>query len=175
MSLYTIDLDIKNLIDNLYNRVDENGELIDVTEEDLAESLKQISELQGERQNKLENIALFCKNLDSEAQAIKAEEESLKIRRERIERKSDGLKRLMMNSLMANGDTEFSTPKCYAKIKETVATDIIDMDLIPEEFIKVKTFEPEYKPDKVAIKKAIKAGEDVPGAVLKVNRKLNIE
>ena len=171
MSLYTIDQNIKAVIDSLYDRVDENGELIEVT----AEDLQIIEQLNEERNTKLENIALYCKNLDSEAQAIKAEEESLKKRRERIERKSEGLKNMMIYSLMANGDDKFESSKCCAKIRESKATDIINKDLIPEKFIKVKTFEPEYNPDKTAIKKAILAGEEVPGAAIKINRKLNIE
>lgn len=171
MSLYTIDQELKARIDSLYDQVDENGELKEVTIEDL----KAIEELNQERQTKLENIALFIKNLDAEADAIKAEEESLKARRERIQRKADGLRNLMMYSLMANGDTESSSPRYHAKIRETEATDILNEDLIPEEFMKVKIPDPVRNPDKVAIKKAIKAGQEVPGAVLKVNRKLNIE
>lgn len=171
MSLYTIDQELQEAIDNLYNRVDENGELIEVTEEDL----KAIIDLKEEREAKIENTILFCKNLDAEALAIKAEEEALEKRRKRLEKKSEGLKKYMIFSLLANGDKEFNSPKCYAKVKETEATDIIDKSIIPDEFMKVKTFEPEYNPDKMAIKKAIKAGQEVPGAVLKVNRKLNIE
>lgn len=171
MSIYTIDQQIKATIDSLYDRVDENGELIDVTQEDL----KLIEQLNEERNIKLENIALYCKNLDSEAQAIKAEEDALKKRRERIERKSEGLKGVMISSLMANGDDKFESARCCAKIRESKVTDIINKDLIPEKFIKVKTFEPEYNPDKTAIKKAILAGEKVPGAAIKINRKLNIE
>jgi hypothetical protein len=171
MSLYTIDQQIKATIDSLYDRVDENGELIDVTQEDL----KLIEQLNEERKTKLENITLYCKNLDAEAAAIKAEEDALKKRRERIENKSEGLKKYMISSLMANGDNEFESPRCRAKIRESESTNIIDQSLIPEKYIKVKTPEPEYNPDKVAIKKAIKAGEKIPGAELITNRKLNIE
>lgn len=171
MSLYTIDQELKRAIDDLYNRVDENGELVEVTEEEL----QKIEALNEDRRAKLENITLYCKNLDAEAQAIKAEEEALKKRRARIEKKAEGLKTLMINSLMANGDKEFESPRCRAKIKETESTKIIDQSKIPEEYIKVKTFEPEYNPDKVAIKKAIKAGIQIDGATIEVNRKLNIE
>lgn len=175
MNLYMIDQSIKNAIDSLYDRVDENGELIEMSEEDIKENLKKLEEFQGERQTKIENTVLYCKNLDSEAAAIKAEEESLRKRRERIESKSERLKRMVMFSMMANNENEFESTRCYAKLKETDATDIIDMDLIPEEYIKVTTPEPERKPDKNAIKKAIKAGQDIPGAQLIKNRKLNIE
>lgn len=171
MSLYTIDQEIRAFIDGLYDRVDENGELIEVTDEDL----KKIEELNQERQSKLENITLYIKNLEAEAVAIANEMQSLGKRQQRIYQKADGLRKLMINSLTANGDKEFETPRCKATVKETQKTKILDQSLIPEEYIKVKTFEPEYNPDKVEIKKAIKAGIKIPGAELETNRKLNIE
>lgn len=171
MTLYTIDQEIKAAIDSLYDRVDENGELIEVT----AEDFQTIEQLNQERKAKLENIALYCKNLEAEALAIKAEEESLKKRRARIEKKAEGLKTLMINSLMANGEKEFESPRCRARVRESEVTKILDQSQIPMEYIKVKTYEPEYLPDKNAIKKAIKAGQQIDGATIEVNRKLNIE
>lgn len=171
MSLYTIDLSIKNLIDGLYDRVDENGELVAVTEEDL----EALNQLQAERTTKLENIALYAKNLDAEAAAIKAEEKALEKRRKRLEAKSDGLRKLMIRSLTENNEKSFETARCSAKIRESKATEILDIGLIPEKYINIKTFEPERNPDKLAIRKAIEAGEDIAGAQIVINRKLNIE
>lgn len=171
MSLYTIDQEIMQAVENLYNRVDENGELIDVT----AEDLEVISQLKAERQDKLENIALYIKNCDAEAAAIKAEIDNLKKRAERLERKAEGLRGYMLSSMIANGDKELSSPRYAAKIRTSEATEIIDESLIPDEFIRVIVKEPERKPDKAAIKKAIKAGQEVAGAALKINQKVNIE
>lgn len=171
MSLYTIDNELQQVLENLYNRVDENGELIDVTESDF----EVIAQLKAERQVKLENIALYIKNCDAEAAAIKAEIESLEKRCKRLERKSESLRGYMLSSMIANGDKELSSPRYVAKIRTSEATEILDENLIPDEFIKVTIPEPVRKPDKVAIKKAIKAGHEVAGAALKVNQKVNIE
>ena len=46
------------------------------------------------------------------------------------------------------------------------------MDKLPKEFIKVKT---EEKPDKVAIKDAIKSGEKINGAKIVTNYNIQIK
>ena len=81
----------------------------------------------------------------------------------------------MVSSLQANNDTKFESAKCAVKIRTSETTEIDDQSLIPSEFIREITHEPEYKPDKTAIKKAIKAGQQVAGAHLKVNTKAVIE
>lgn len=166
-SLYEIDSSIQAIIDSIYDSVDENGEVqVDFTA---------LEELKAERTQKLENIALYIKNCDAEAAAIKAEIDSLKKRCERLERKSDGLRGLLINSMIANGDKELSTPRYRAVIRSSVATEVYDQSLIPAEFIRVIEKDPEYKPDKTAIKKAIQAGQEIAGARLVTNNKVNIE
>ena len=164
MTLYEIDSQIKAIIDGAYDSVDENGE-VEINMEDLESLLI-------DRRTKLENIALYIKNLDAEAAAIKAEEEALAKRRKRLENKADGLRFLMIGSIEANGDKEFSTARCSAKVKYTDRTEIDDIDAIPEEYIKIKT---EKQADKTAIKKAIKAGETVNGARIVINKTVRIE
>ena len=167
MSLYTIDREIQALIDSIYDSVDENGEVnIDLTA---------LVELKAERQTKCENIALYIKNCDAEAAAIQAEIESLEKRKARLERKSEGLRGILISSMIANKDTELSSPRYRATIKTSETTEIVDKKLIPKEFIRVTIPEPKEDPDKVAIKKAIKAGKEVAGARLVTNRKVKIE
>ena len=165
MTLYEIDNSIKAFLDGLIDAADENGEVGEV-------DFTALEQLKQDRQTKLENIALYVKNLESDAAAIKAEEEALKARRTRLENKADGLRWLLLRSLTANGDTELSTPKCCAKIKTTESTEIINVDLIPEKYVKITT---EKSADKNAIKKAIKAGEVIEGAVIVKNTKVRIE
>lgn len=167
-SLYEIDSNIKAIIDSIYDSVDENGEVGEV-------DFTALEELKAERTQKLENIALYIKNCDAEAAAIQAEIDSLTKRKERLERKSDGLRGILISSMIANGDKELSTPRYRAVIRSSESTAIDDQSLIPAEFIREITHETEYKPDKTAIKKAIKAGQTVAGARLVVNRKVNIE
>lgn len=167
-SLYEIDSSIKAIIDSLYDSVDENGEVGEI-------DFTALEELQEERKAKIENIALYIKNCNAEAAAIKNEIDTLKKRMERLQRKSEGLGGLLVSSLQANNETKFESPKCAVKIRTSESTEIDDQSLIPAEFIREITHEPEYKPDKTAIKKAIKAGQQVAGAHLKVNTKAVIE
>ena len=64
-------------------------------------------------------------------------------------------------------DTTFETEKIRASLRITplYKTEIIDNALIPQKFLRTKTVTT-TAPDKPAIKEAIKAGEDVPGAML---------
>ena len=165
MSLYEIDSRIRAIIDSIYDAADEDGvvEEIDFTE---------LKQLQEDRKTKLENIALYIKNTEAEAAAIKAEEEKLKARRERLENKAKRLREYVINSMKENKDEPLKTARCEVSIKDNEKTDITDLESIPEEFIKVKT---ERNPDKTAIKKAIKAGQKVPGAQIIINTTLTIK
>lgn len=165
MSLYEIDLRIKNLIDSIMDNVDENGEVKDF-------DISELEELKEEKQTKLENIALYIKNLDSEAVAIKVEENVLKERRERLEKKSERLRTALINSLQEDGKDKIESPKFVAKIKVTDKTEILDIDKIPEQYIKVKI---ERQADKTEIKKAIKSGEVIEGARVVPNTTINIK
>lgn len=166
MSLYEIDSQIKGIIDRIYDsELFEDGE---ITEADFEE----LTQLKEDRTKKLENIGLYIKNLDAEAAAIKAEEENLYKRRKRAENKAEGLRKLLINSLVENGEKEFDTPRIRAKIRTSKKTDIIDLDSIPEEFIEVKTTR---QPDKKAIKEAIESGREVDGAQIVINNTVRIE
>ena len=154
-SLYEIDNGIKAILDSILDAVDENGE---ITGEIDTSSLE---ELQEAREAKMEAIALYAKNLASEALAIKNEEIILAERRKRIERKCERLEGILMNSLILNGEKKASSARYEASVRYYDETRITDEAKIPEEFLKVKTTK---TPDKTAIKTAIKAGQAVEGA-----------
>ena len=165
MSLYEIDSRIRAIIDGIYDAADEDGvvEEIDFTE---------LKQLQEDRKTKLENIALYIKNTEAEAEAIEAEEDKLAARRKKLENKAKRLREYIINSMKENKDEPLKTARCEVRIKDNEKTDITDLDSIPEEFIKVKV---EKNPDKTAIKKAIKAGQTVPGAQIIINTTLTIK
>jgi len=166
MTLYEIDSQIKGIIDRIYDsELFEDGV---VTEVDF-EELRQLKE---DRNTKLENIGLYIKNLDAEAAAIKTEEENLYKRRKRAENKAEGLRRLIINSLIESGEKEISTARMRARIRTSKKTEIVDLDSIPEEFVEVKTTK---QPDKKAIKEAIEAGREIAGAQIVLNQTVRIE
>ena len=166
MTLYEIDLEIKETIDSLMDSVDENGEITD------ADLISKLEELKQARETKLENIALYAKNLAVEASAIKDEENALADRRKRLEGKCERLKGILINAMKADGSRKLFSPKFEAVIRESKKTEIIDESLIPQEYLKTKIT---YTPDKTAIKKAIEEGKQVAGAEVVDNATITIK
>lgn len=154
MRLYDINKEIENTINDMFVNVDEE------TGEVRQEDIDKLNELQLQKEEKLENIGCYIKNLDAEAKALKGEEDALKKRRETIEKKSDRLKDYVASVL--DGE-KFESTKVVFSFRKSDAVDIVDESLIPEEYMRttIKT-----APDKDAIKKAIKAGNEVRGAFL---------
>lgn len=132
----------------------DTGEILD---EDVANALNALT---LERDEKIENVALWYKDVLAEAEAIKAEENKLASRRRGKERLAESLKRFLD---FACAGQKFSSPRVAISFRNVVngKTVIDDPTLIPMAFQKVVT-----EPIKSEISKAIKAGIDVPGAHL---------
>jgi len=122
-------------------------------------------------EGKAENIIRFIRNLEGQADAIKAEEKHLAARRNALENKgawlrtylSDTMNRLNLDSVHA-GIFE-------AKFKlNPPAVKIIDQAAIPAKYFIVQ--EPQLS--KSAIKDDLKAGIAVPGAELSQGKSLSI-
>lgn len=155
MSLYSINEAIYAALDDGCIFDEETGEIIFD-----ADSL---DELEAMHNDKLEAVALYVKGLEAEAAAIKAEEKTLAERRGIKERKAARLRRYIAESMQAVGSTKLETSRVSLGFRRSEVVEIIDAAQLPAGFVKVKTTE---QPDKVAIKKALKAGEAVAGAVL---------
>lgn len=74
--------------------------------------------------------------------------------------------------MRATNSDKQKTPLFTVSYKKSDAVEITDLSAVPEIYINVKT---ERNPDKMAIKKAIKSGEKVPGAELKINMNIQIK
>lgn len=149
-TLYEIDQAIMECIDL------ETGELIDPERLDL---------LQMERSQKIENVALWIKNLQSDALAFKAEKEAFAEREKAATKKAEQLKAWLATALNAE---KFSTTRCAVSFRWSEGVDITDESLVPKKYMS-KTIT--YKPDKAAIKQAIVSGKSVKGCGL--YKKLN--
>lgn len=106
MKLYEIDSALDALIDP------ETGELSDY-EAFVALSL--------ERDQKIENTALYIKNLNAESAALKAEEDRLRDRRKAAENKSKRLSEYLGYAL--NGE-KFETAKCSVGFRRSTALEV---------------------------------------------------
>lgn len=116
-----------------------------------------LQELAAERREKVENIGLFIKNEAAKAQAIADELKAMQARKKAHENRVEALKRYL---LKFGGGENVETARVCVKYSAGRESTVIDApENIPENY-RVYTF----KPDKAAIKKAIKAGEKIPGA-----------
>ena len=144
-NLYEIDQQILSCIDK------ETGEMID---------FERFESLQMERNQKIENIALWIKNLQSDALAYKAEKEAFAEREKAAGNKAKRLKEWLAEALEGQ---KFSTAKCAISFRRSEQVIIEDENLVPKEFVKETV---EYKPDKIAIKELLKGGIEVSGCRL---------
>ncbi|MBE0437493.1 MAG: siphovirus Gp157 family protein [Methylomicrobium sp.] len=120
--------------------------------------------LEGELQDKAVNVAMFMRNMEATAEAIKNAEAEMARRRKAFESRVKWLKDYLKGSMEYTGITKIECP--YFKLaiqKNPPAVAILNEAAIPDEF-KEKVIT--WKIDKTGIKEAIKAGKAVPGAEL---------
>lgn len=149
--------EITNAIANFEPEIDETtGELLNG---DILDRLNMA------REDKLESVALYIKNLQAEAVAIKQERDNLDERMKSKERKADSMKRYLQSVL--NGE-KFETPKCkvsYRKSQQVVLTGEFD-EWAQEHMPELLTVKTTYTPSKTAIKEALLDGKKVRYATL---------
>ena len=145
MNLYDIDRAIMECIDA------ETGEVVDIDK---------LSALTMERDTKVENIALWIKNLLAEADALDAEKKAFEERAKAAKAKAESLKRYLTDALAGQ---KFKTTRVQVTFRASQSVNITDEAALPQEYVRVKT---ETAPDKTAIKEALKAGIAVTGAEL---------
>lgn len=154
MKIYEIPGALRELLD----RLDADPDTGEVD----GEALAAYAEYNAAAAEKLEGTACYCRELKAEAEAIKAEEERLAKRRKALENKSERLKNYMMPALEAMGG-KVKGVMASVRIGKSQAVTVFDIDALPDAFKHVKTT---IDPDKVALKKALKSGEVIPGAAL---------
>ena len=139
MTIYEIDNEIMNCIDM------ETGEVIDT---------EKLNELQMERDAKIENVALWIKELKAESEAIKNEKQALAERQRVAENKAESLKNWLAYAL--NGE-KFKTAKCFISYRNSESVEVTEEGLEAlmrdhEDLLTYKTPEPNKKAIKDAIK-----------------------
>lgn len=93
-------------------------------------------------------------------------------RRRTIENRAQGLKDYLKHNMEASGITRIESPWFVLSVqKNPGAVEITDERQLPDDF---KTEVVTVKVDKAAIKDALKAGHDVPGAALVQGTRLAI-
>lgn len=157
MTLYEIDDAIKNFE---FEVDEETGEILNV---------EALDELHMAREQKIENIGLLIKNCRAESDAIKGEIDTLTVRMKRLNRKQESLLNYMKYALQGE---PFSTPRVEATWRRSKAVEIIDANVIPDEYCRFTT---KRDPDKTLIKKTIEGGTEVNGATVVTKSNLTIK
>jgi outer membrane murein-binding lipoprotein Lpp len=153
MTLYEIDQKLLDCIDL------ETGEILNE---------ERLNELQMERNEKLEKVALWIKELNAEADALKAEKQAFADRQKAAENKAGSLKKWLADALAGE---KFKTTKVMVSFRKTKSVEVADIFALDENYVKYS----EPTADKAAIKKAIEAGEIVKGAQLVENVSVSIK
>lgn len=153
-ALYEIDQAIMACVDP------ETGEIIDG---------ELLNSLLMEREAKIEGVALWIKNLESDILALKAEKDAFAEREARARKKVEGLKKWLAEALEGQ---KFDTAKCAVSFRKSTKLEVLDADSIPKELM-VETVI--VKPDANAIKALLKQGVEVGGCVLVENQNLKIK
>ena len=129
-------------------------------------NLQQFEALQMERDAKVEGLACYIKNKIADAEAIYAEIDVLSQRASVMKREAELCKAYLAGVLYGE---KFETPRCKVSWRKSEVCNVLPMEELPDEYKRTKVT---VDADKTAIKKAIKAGAEIPGA--EVIQKLNM-
>lgn len=160
-SLYNINARIEQVIQLGFALDEETGEFW---------TADNLEALELERNEKLEAVACFIKNLEAEAVALRAEEKALAERRQTKEKKAEHLKQYLRDCMTAADLKQFETAKCKLTVRNSKAVEIDEGAEIDKAYLVFTS-----KPDKKAIKAALEAGESVAGARIVERQNLQLK
>lgn len=136
---------------------------------------EKLDALQMERTAKLENVILWMKNLTADVEAYEKEIAAFVARKKTAENKIENLKNYLAYAL--NGE-KFSTSKCAVSYRKSQAADITDEAAFKAWAITNRpdmlTIQ-EPKINKTEVKRCLKDGEYIPGAVLVERQNIQIK
>lgn len=162
MKLYEIDA----AIENFEFDVDENGEVSNFADLDA---------LQMARDVKVENVACCVKNLSAFVSALEAEKDSIERKIRIAKNRIDGYKRFLDYALDGK---RFETPRCKVGFRTSERVEIVDemafgnyANTYDKSLLRVVT---KVEPDKTAIKRLLKDGVKVDGAVLVKSKNIQV-
>jgi hypothetical protein len=160
MNRYEIDQRYKEIQDIIYSN---DGEL----PEELEELFDKVCE---DRNTKITNIIRFLRNLRSDENSIDQEIERLSKMETALNAKYNRLKTYLATVIGENN--KWQSPEGVISWRKVDIVNIIDESLLPDAFIKTKTV---TSIDKILLKNAIKAGNNVPGAEIVTNNHMQIK
>ena len=152
MNLYEIDREILSCIDY------ETGEILDSQRLEMLEMAKE---------KKIENIGLWIKNLEAEAEALKKEKDAFAAREKSAKNKADQLKKYLESALCGQ---KFQTTKLSISFRTSTTLEMQKDAEIPEQFRKYS-----FVLDKIKMKESLKNGANYKGFWLQKKQNISIK
>lgn len=130
--------------------------------------------LTGDIQDKSVNVAKFVLGLEAEAATIEEAAKAMLERAARRKKRAEAIRNYLLFCLQSTGISKVSCPYFTLSVRRNPeAVEIEDQSKLPAEFM-VQPEPPPARPDKSAIKAALKAGRHVPGCYLRTGERLEI-
>lgn len=173
-TLYELLAEYNHLQEDLPNLI-EMVEAGEIPAEAITDTLDGIN---GEIDEKIDNIACIIKLYAMEAEGIKAEEDRLKARRMVKEKAVKRLSQYLSDSMTAAGRSKFESARNVLSFRKSDAVLIADEAAFVEW---AQEYSPELlsfkkpEPNRTEIKKILKRGIDVEGACLEVRYNLQVK
>lgn len=165
--LFEINEDIEKILDE--NGVIVMGEnAVDTETGEVFNLMERLNALQVEKNEKIKSVVVYLDDLNGKLESIREKLDNYNKIKKSLEREIGGLTDYLLFATDMQG---YKDDDIELKVKKTMRCVLTDETLIPEQFIKTKT---ETSVSKTDITKAIKAGEEVPGAKLQPNYSVSI-
>ncbi len=171
--LYWVDSKITELYDHFTNA--ETGELCDWKDGEgnviatAEEFFERLEALDMERKDIIKNLLLSYKNAAADAEKIKLEIDRLQARKKACDKRAERFKAAAADAL--DGEN-YKSGEVATRWTTSDISVCDDESATPDEYIRVTVTK---KPDKNAIKAAIKDGVDVPGWRIEKSRSMSIK
>ena len=162
VALYQIEQEYLNIVQSI---IDAGGEITEEQETALSISKEQL-------QNKGVCYGFIVKELEGNIDLIDLEIKRLNALKKPLVNSIDRLKNNLSQAMQMFEVTELKTPLLKINFRKSESVEVTDIDLLDTDFVKTTITK---AADKIAIKDAIKSGENVQGAVLVTNQNLQIK
>lgn len=158
-------------ISNTYKEFLEMVDSGEIPIEAVADTLEGI---QGEFKEKADNVACMVKNLQAEAEAIKAEQDALYDRYKSKVSKADSLKNYLSQAMQTLGILKLETPRNALSFRKSTALVIEDEETFKERYADYCKKEVKITIPRSEITKLIKSGQELEGAELRIKQNLQV-
>ena len=168
ISLFEVNKNYSQALSNLYD-MEQDGAIDEQTFLDTMEGLE------GELTAKAKSVGAYIRNTTAMAEQIRQAEANMARRRKSLESHAKGLTDYLLHNMLDSGITAITSPYFDLKVKKTPPSVAIGDGVdLPSEFINRKEVVTET-PDKMKLKKALQAGEEIKGVQLKTGYRLEIK